>query len=292
MSRDHLRLPVALLLSLLLLFVAACSESEDDATPEDTGASVATNASDVTEETADEEPTEADEPDPTETTAPTATATATATLTPTPEPTNTPAPSPTPQPTNTPTPIPPTATPEPPPSPLVYSGSGANVIDIAKPGDPDDAVLVYVRGNAASGYFGIESYDDTGEQVDLLVNTTDPYEGIVLMDLRDGEVTTRLQVTADDDWYIEIRPLASARRVSAPGAISGTGDEVFILDGEPDTARIVGNADSRYFGVWAYGDSSNLLVNETDPVDSRVIVSRDAILFEVTAVGGWEITFE
>lgn len=149
-----------------------------------------------------------------------------------------------------------------------------------------------MRGNAASGYFGIESYDDAGEQVDLLVNTTDPYEGIVLMDLRNDEMTTRLQVTADDDWYIEIRPISSERRVSAPGAINGTGDEVFILDGDPDTAHIVGNAESRYFGVWAYGDSSNLLVNETDPVDSRVIVSRDALLFEVTAVGGWEITFE
>ena len=292
MKRIRTRVPLTVLLALLLVLVAACGETTDDATPADTSDATATTAQDSgTDAVDDEEPAATNTPEPA---APTETAepTATATLTPTPKPTNTPAPTATPQPTNTPTPIPPTATPEPPPAPLVYSGSGANVIDIQKPGDPDDAVLVYVRGNAESGYFGVESYDAAGEQVDLLVNTTDPYEGIVLMDLRDGEQTTRLQVTADGDWYIEIRPLATARRTNAPGTISGTGDDVFIVDGEPDTAHIVGNADGNYFGVWAYGDSSDLLVNETDPFDGRVIVSRDAILFEVTAVGGWEITFE
>jgi hypothetical protein len=290
MTRTHSRLLFVLLLSLALLLGAACSDAADDATPDGASNAVAPTTEQVssTDATEDEEPVETRDPEPTETSEPTATAT----LSPTPKPTNTPAPSPTPRPTNTPTPIPPTATPEPPPAPLVYSGSGANVIDIQKPGDPDDAVLAYVRGNAASGYFGVKSYDDAGEQVDLLVNTTDPYEGIVLLDLRDGQLTTRLEITADGDWYIEIRPLSSARRVSAPGTINGNGDEVFILDGDPDVAHIAGNADGNYFGVWAYGDSSDLLVNETDPFDGRVIVSRDAILFEVTAVGGWEITFE
>lgn len=240
--------------------------------------------------------------EPTASSTPTATATATRapsptpTLTPkptnTPRPTNTPKPTNTPRPTNTPTPVPPTPTPTPVPTPIVYTGSGDNVIEIQKPGDPNGPALLYIRGNAASRYFGVESYDAAGNQVDLLVNTTDVYEGVVPLDFLDDEQTTRLQISAVGEWYIEVRPLSMARRVTVPGTISGSGDDVFIIDGTPDIAHIVGNAEGRYFGVVAYGDRYQLLVNETDPYDGRVIVASSAIIIEVMATGGWEITFE
>jgi|GEM_PF-445147 len=281
----RMRLILTILLAILLVACEAESEGEATSTAE------SEQAAQVTATAADPEPspTATDEPEePTATSEPTSTPepTATATLTPTPEPTNTPAPTATPEPTSTPTPEP-TATPT--PQPVVYSGNGDNVIDIQKPGN---VVLAYIRGNAESRYFGVESYDDAGKQVDLLVNTTDPYEGIVLMDVRDGENSTRLQVTAQGEWYIELRPLNTARRVTAPGTIESTGDDVFIIDGEPDTAQISGNADGRYFGVIGYGDRSNLLVNTTDPYDGRVIVGRDTIVVKVKAIGGWRIIFE
>jgi hypothetical protein len=279
------RLMLTLLLAVLLV---ACGETTED---DPTSQAMADTAAEVTATTAAPEPTSetTDEPEaPPATSEPTSTPepTATATLTPTPEPTNTPAPTATPEPTSTPTPEP-TATPA--PQPVVYSGNGDNVIDIQKPGD---VVLAYIRGNAGARYFGIESFDDAGEQVDLLVNTTDPYEGVVLMDIRDDDNSTRLQVQAEGEWYIELRPLSTARRVSVPGTIEGTGDDVIIIDGEPDIAQISGNADGRYFGVIGYSNRSNLLVNTTDPYDGRVIVARDTILIEVEAVGSWTITFE
>jgi hypothetical protein len=231
----RLMLVMVLVLGLLLAGCGETGEDEPTATSEATGAGAQATAT-----VAELEPTETPDP-PTATMEPTSTPepTATATLTPTPEPTNTPAPTATPQPTNTPTPEP-TATPA--PQPVTYSGNGTNVIDIQKPGD---VVLAYIRGNAGSRYFGVESYDDTGEQVDLLVNTTDPYEGVVLMDIRDGDHSTRLQVTAEGEWSIELRPLNTARRVNIPGTIEGTGDDVFIVDGDPDVAQISGNADGR-----------------------------------------------
>lgn len=281
----RMRLMLTILLAVLLV---ACGETTEG---DPTSTAASDTAADATETTAAPEPTTAptDEPEaPTATSEPTSTPepTATATLTPTPEPTNTPAPTATPEPTSTPTPEP-TATPA--PQPVVYSGTGDNVIDIQKPGD---VVLAYVRGNAGSRYFAVESYNDAGEQVDLLVNTTDPYEGIVLVDVGDDDNSTRLQVQAEGEWSIELRPLNTARRVSVPGTIEGTGDDVIIIDGEPDIAQISGNADGRYFGVIGYSNRSNLLVNTTDPYDGRVILARDIILIEVTAVGAWTITFE
>lgn len=284
------RLMLTLLLAILL---AACQDTNEDGVTSTAENDIA--AAQVTATTAAAEQAEGTAPEPSETpreptaaSEPTSTPepTATATLTPTPEPTNTPAPTATPEPTSTPTPEP-TATPA--PQPVVYSGSGDNVIDIQKPGD---VVLAYIRGNAGSRYFGVESFNDAGEQVDLLVNTTDPYEGVVLLDVRDGEQSTRLQITAEGEWYIELRPLSTARRVSAPGMIEGTGDDVFIVDGEPDVAQISGNVDGRYFGVTGYGERANLLVNTTDPYDGRVIVARDVVLVEITAVGSWTVTFE
>ncbi|HYI14231.1 MAG TPA: hypothetical protein VEX37_02495 [Thermomicrobiales bacterium] len=284
----RMRLMLTILLAVMLV---ACGNATEDEPTSTVGANAAAQA---TATTAAPEPTTipTDEPEvPTATSEPTSTPepTATATLTPTPAPTNTPAPTATSEPTSTPTPEP-TATPA--PQPVVYSGSGDNVIDIQKPGGADAAVVAYVRGNAESRHFAVENFGASGEQIALLVNTTDPYEGIVPMDFRSGEQTTRLQITSTGEWYIEIRPLSTVRHSGAPGVIEGTGDDVFIVDGEPDTALITGNADSRHFAVIAYGERSNLLVNTTDPYDGRVIVAGDTVVVEVTAVGGWTITFE
>ena len=41
--------------------------------------------------------------------------------------------------------------------------------------------IAHIIGNSASRYFGITSYDNSGETIDLLVNTTDPYEGTVVL---------------------------------------------------------------------------------------------------------------
>ena len=281
-----------LLLTILLVVVLVACEGEHEDDPTSTAATDA--AAQATATIGAPEPTAAatDEPEePTATSEPTSTPepTATATLTPTPEPTNTPAPTATPEPTSTPTPEP-TATPA--PQPVVYSGTGDNVIDIQKPGGADAAVVAYVRGNAESRHFAVENFDAGGEQIDLLVNTTDPYEGIVPMDFRSGEQTTRLQITSSGEWYVEIRPLSTVRHSGAPGVIEGTGDDVFIVDGEPDTALITGNADARHFAVIAYGERSNLLVNTTDPYDGRVIVAGDTVVVEVNAEGPWTITFE
>ena len=188
--------------------------------------------------------------------------------------------------------IPPTPTPTPLPEPKAYSGSGSDVVAIEKPGGLDAVVIVHVVGNAESSYFGVTGFDEAGKQTDLLVNTTDPYDGITLLDARKGQTTTRLQVEAQGDWTIEVRPLAMARAAAVPGTTSGAGDDVLLLDGEPDTAHIVGNAEGRYFGVIGHGKRYDLLVNTTDPYDGRVIVNRDTVVIEVKATGEWEVTFE
>jgi len=182
--------------------------------------------------------------------------------------------------------------PEPIPEPNVYESAGDDIIDIEKPEDELLAIM-YVRGNEASRHFAINGYDAAGERTYLFVNTTDPYEGIVQLnvDSRRGD-TTRLEVSGTGSWYIEIRSLRSARAASAPGKIIGEGDEVFLVEGELDTAFIVGNDAGRHFAIKGYNSRGNLLVNTTDPYEGRVMVPSDISVIEVTGFGEWEINFE
>jgi hypothetical protein len=61
-------------------------------------------------------------------------------------------------------------------TPGTISGSGDEVFKVT-----GAAAESHIQGNAASRYFGVTSYSTSGEYQDLLVNTTDPYAGTVVL---------------------------------------------------------------------------------------------------------------
>ncbi|KAA3644517.1 MAG: hypothetical protein DWQ07_13940 [Chloroflexi bacterium] len=193
----------------------------------------------------------------------------------------------TPQPTSTPVP---TRTPQPTLEPLIFSGSGDMIIDL--PFDTGPAII-HVVGNAAGRHFAVESYDENNDQVNLLVNTTDPYDGVRPFDLLDRENSTRLVVTAVGEWTIEIQDLLTAPLYfELPVTIVGSGDSVVILhpDLSPDVATITGNAESRHFAVVSYSSSgTDLLVNTTDEYSGIVLLDTDTFIIEIDAIGEWRI---
>jgi hypothetical protein len=175
-------------------------------------------------------------------------------------------------------------------APVVMEGSGSDVLDLPVLG----LSIVRIQGNQGGQYFGVESFDASGEHIDLLVNTSAPYNGVRPLNFT-VKVARRLQVKASGSWRIEIVPLREARRMTVPGAVEGDGDDVVIVgssDGpKPDTATIVGNDNARYFGVFAWGDQFyDLLVNTSDPYSGKVILKAGMAVFEVRAEGPWSIT--
>jgi len=202
----------------------------------------------------------------------------------TPPPTRTKSPTTTPNPTNTPRP---TNTPTPIPEPLVITGTGDSIEDID---NYFNIAIVHIVGNSSGHHFAVINYGEDGESIDLLVNTTEPYDGIRPLDFRNGEHTTRFEIKATGEWTIEILPLSYSRVLNVPGSIEGSGDEVFFLDGsKPDLANIVGNDEGRHFAVISYGSYSDLLVNTTDVYSGTVIVDGDTLAIEVKAAGSWNI---
>jgi hypothetical protein len=219
-------------------------------------------------------------PEPTHTATQTPLPTHTATNTPTPPPTHTPTATSTPTKTPTPTPL---------PTPILLSGSGDSVIDVDRPGDPS---LIRISGNAAARHFAVRSYGPDGQRIDLLVNTTEPYEGTHPLDFLDREHTTRFEISATGPWTMEILPLLEARTVRVPGTIEGSGDDVLLLVGDsPDLATITGNSAGRHFAIVGYSRSRNLLVNTTDPYDGTIRLDADTVILVIKATGPWSITF-
>ncbi len=175
-----------------------------------------------------------------------------------------------------------------PPDPVVVSGTGAQVVNVNKPGDFFLADINYV----GEGHFAIVSYDAAGERIDLMVNEIGSYSGRVLVDFYDGEDTAAIEVSAEGPWSVTYYPLSAARRESA-AEITGSGDDVFILS--PVTKGLtVGEFhtdDDGYFGVWGFGDRGrDLLVNEIGPYTGQAVIDPGTSLIEVKADGNWVIT--
>jgi hypothetical protein len=197
-------------------------------------------------------------------------------------PTNTPAPTRTPRPTSTPKP---TLTPTPVPSPLEFTGSGDQIVEVDKGDWPGTIHCVYNGGSN----FVVINHDADGNTIDLLVNTIGKYEGTRILDGREGDHTTRLEVKASGDWAITIYPLAPeyVRTMTVPGTYSSTGDDVVVLTGgTPDLATFDHQGTSN-FVVMAYGTGVDLLVNEIGNYHGQVIIPKDTVLFEVRADGTW-----
>lgn len=173
------------------------------------------------------------------------------------------------------------------PDDVVYSGSGDDVLTI----EPlDGAYVFYITGNAGANHFAVTSYDSAGNYVDLLVNTTDPYNGLVV-DLTQS--ATVLEIKATGDWQITLSSIYNVDIVSAGMTHTGSGDSVFLIAGDVSVATITGNAGANHFAVKAYGSNdSDLLVNTTDPYEGKVLVKCDPAFFVVDSEGDWSITLE
>jgi hypothetical protein len=197
-------------------------------------------------------------------------------------------PKPTATPVNTATPA---ATPTPLPSPVTWTGSGDDLVDLKWGQGPS---VLHITGNQASRHFAVTSKDTDGNTIDLLVNTTDPYEGYRPLDFRDGQAASRLEVKATGAWSITLVPLGGAYLgqfvLAVPGEYAGSGDTVLLLAGEADKAAITGNQTARHFAVMSYSNSVGLLVNTTDPYQGTVAVPRNTVVLEIVATGKWTIS--
>jgi hypothetical protein len=159
-------------------------------------------------------------------------------------------------------------------------------VDIDKWPGPALAHITY----AGARNFVVWNYDPTGEQIDLLVNTIGPYDGVRPIDFVEGENTARFQVESSAEWTIEVLPITEVRREQVPGTFSGVGDNVVFIDGgTPDLLKANASTAHSNFVVWAYGNDRDLLVNEIAPYTGTVVIRSAPFLLVIEAEGAWTL---
>lgn len=193
-----------------------------------------------------------------------------------------------PRPTNTPCPTAtkkPTLTPLPPPDPITLSGSGDDVVEVDK---WSEAAILHIVHNGG-GNFAIWNYGEDGERYDLLVNTIGNYEGTVLIDFLQGELTTMFEITAGGTWTMEVMPLDPGYMTFAqfPGSYEGKGDDVVWFEATSGIAEFNYGGGGN-FAVWGFNDDGrDLLVNEIGPYSGKVLLQKDSYLMIVNAESTW-----
>lgn len=169
-----------------------------------------------------------------------------------------------------------------------YMGAGDDVISIS---GLDSMWAMHISGNDTGRHFAVTAYDASGNYLDLLVNTTEPYNGVVI---DPSQTAAYLEIKAEGVWQVEQIYLRDVSMVNAGTLLTGTGDAVIQTDVIGDTIEIAGNSQNRHFAVKAYNISTgeyDLLVNTTEEYAGKVMVDFDPTYLVVTAEGAWTIQF-
>lgn len=171
--------------------------------------------------------------------------------------------------------------------PLQESGAGDSVVSL-----PDDAAGGIITADHQGGSnFVINVLDETNQSTgDLLVNTIGNYAGTTAWGLSTFGDGTRLEITADGPWNIEVLPYSEAEELPD----SSAGDGVFIYDGAAGVLATTHDGQSN-FVVREEADqlfSSGLLINEIGPYEGTVPVQAGPSIFVVEADGNWTVSID
>lgn len=175
--------------------------------------------------------------------------------------------------------------------PHVYSGTGDDVLAIAKHGTGAEVLTITHNGGHN---FAVEQLDASMKTTGLLVNTIGNYTGTVLLDApsyKDTDTKT-LKITAGGAWTITATPTSALPKYDGSVPITGTGDSVFNYTGQARGATFTHNG-AHNVAVEAYTGSSSgpdLLVNEIGTYTGTVVWAPG--LYVVTADGDWSATIK
>jgi hypothetical protein len=171
-------------------------------------------------------------------------------------------------------------------TPALLQGKGDEKVDVERGRKPSIAHITHF----GSGHFSVINYGSDGKRISLLVNTTGNYDGVVPIDFMVGEHTAQFRVEADGEWTIEIQDLLAARTEDIPGVIEGSGDEVVVINGgSPHVATVETSGDGN-FAVWSYGNSYDLVVNESAPYRGSVALDPHAFFLVISADSDWSLS--
>ena len=156
----------------------------------------------------------------------------------------------------------------------VHAGTGDDVIDLTSTGA---RIFKFECGNCERNVIV------HGDGAMSLVNEIGAYSGRRILDGRDGENTTSLEIKADGDWTVTISDLKSITPTDGPAA--GVGDDVLFMSSTGTKARIVHMGEGNFIVHGYGGDRIETAVNEIGDYEGTVKLSMPGFV-EVQAEPG------
>lgn len=162
-----------------------------------------------------------------------------------------------------------------------FDGEGDRVLWVE--GEPSTAEI---RGNQNQRHFSVIAYDQYGNRQKVLVNTTDPYDGTVLMP-RD---VLLLEVSASGSWTIRLEG-EGASTGKADTKVTEYGDWKFVVpnDAEPGENRSDARIDEES-GDGTY--SLSLSCSANDLAFTFIFVEDSNLLLRLSQAGEAQVTWQ
>lgn len=161
-----------------------------------------------------------------------------------------------------------------------YKGSGDDVVTGVM---VDTTSCAHIK-NSGTRYFSVKGY--YGNEKELLVNTTEAYDGEVLLA---GGYEYDFEVNAKGEWTIEIYEQPSTTEKS----FSGNSDFVTPVFLKTDNVYEITTVGDGYFSVKGWSsDGYDLLVNTTEKdYSGKIMFNTDdpLVFFEIHATREWSI---
>ncbi|WP_226581058.1 hypothetical protein [Halobacillus litoralis] len=154
------------------------------------------------------------------------------------------------------------------------------------------AIFDGTHSNGSSN-FAVELQDESGQNLELLVNTIGTYNGKTFA-MIPSTGTYYLNVTADGSWNFDIHQTPPVERPDAPTTLTGSGDDVVFVNADSGNYKLsFTHAGESNFAVLLNGQ--NLLVNEIGQYKGSTrqpFQDNGMYAFVVTADGDWSIKME
>lgn len=165
--------------------------------------------------------------------------------------------------------------------PITESGSGDAVIDVPMP------VGIVEADYSGSEYFAIDVLDAQGASNDeIIVNSTGAYQGTTMWGSGNVE-PAQLQIVADGEWTVELKPMNAAPAL----AYAGSGDGVFLYDGDAVSvaAEHQGERNFLLFEMNGGPTGGAMLANEMGAFSGTVPLSAGPGIVVLMADGAWTL---
>ncbi len=159
------------------------------------------------------------------------------------------------------------------------------------PAPYDTAPGLLSGSNTGRSNFIVEPLSPDNTTGGVLFNAIGPYKGTIPFDILQGQIASRLKVTAEGNWTLTFADISTAPTTAT--VISGKGDSVILYTGPAVTMHVTHNGVANFIvdeDPLTAGSQTNGLINEIGQYAGDIPVEAGPALFAITADGAFTFT--